>query len=89
MLGVTKQTIYNWADEIPEFFDALKEGEEQSRLFWENLGIQGASGSEEFNATAWIFNMKNRFKDEWRDRQEHTGEDGGPIVVQVVKHSDE
>lgn len=34
-----------------------------------------------FNNTLWIFNMKNRFKQEWRDKQEleHSGPDGKPL----------
>jgi hypothetical protein len=33
------------------------------------------------DVVAQIFWLKNRRKDEWRDRQEHTGPDGGPIEV--------
>lgn len=33
------------------------------------------------DTTACIFWLKNRKKDEWRDRQEHTGADGGPIQL--------
>ena len=87
VIGVHKETIYNWAEANPEFSDAIKTGEVKSRLFWEKLGMAGASGSDEFNATAWIFNMKNRFG--WRDKQEISGEDGGALVVKVVKHTEE
>lgn len=75
VVGTHKQTIYNWTEEYPEFLDAVKRGEELSRLFWEDLGRKGAMGSEEFNAAAWIFNIKNRFREEWRDKQdvEHSG----------------
>lgn len=31
------------------------------------------------DTTAAIFWLKNRRPDHWRDRQEHTGKDGGPI----------
>jgi hypothetical protein len=34
--------------------------------------------------TAAIFWLKNRRKDEWRDRHEYTGADGGPIVFQTI-----
>ena len=36
------------------------------------------------DTTACIFWLKNRRKDEWRDRQEHTGPDGGPVQVEDV-----
>lgn len=89
LVSVHKQTIYNWIDEHEEFLDAVKIGEAKCRLYWERLGMSGANGSDEFNATTWIFNMKNRFHEEWRDRHEHTGAGGGPIkteskVLQVV-----
>lgn len=89
VVGVDKVTVYNWIDAQEAFFNAVKRGEELSRLFWEELGRKGAMGSDEFNATAWIFNIKNRFRDDWVDRREHTGAGGGPIktdskVLQVT-----
>lgn len=35
------------------------------------------------NVTAMIFWLKNRQPERWRDRQEHTGADGGPIQVET------
>ena len=35
-----------------------------------------------FNATVWVFTMKNRFN--WRDKRELTGKDGGPIELQSI-----
>lgn len=37
------------------------------RHYWETIGIKMAR-SNEGNATAWIFNMKNRYPDEWSDK---------------------
>jgi hypothetical protein len=37
------------------------------------------------DTTAMIFWLKNRRKDQWRDRHEHTGADGGPLVVSWLK----
>lgn len=37
------------------------------------------------DTTAAIFWLKNRRKDEWRDRHEHSGPDGGPITVNIVR----
>ena len=86
-IGVHKDTIYEWADRHKAFSDAIKRGEGKSRIFWEKMGNAGALGRlPGFNSASWIFNMKNRFG--WRDKQEITGEDGGALVVQVVKHAD-
>ncbi len=70
-LRISKQTLYNWAEEHPEFLDAINEGELASLYFWEKLGVMGAAGKVvNFNATAWVFNMKNRAG--WRDKIEQT-----------------
>lgn len=37
---------------------------------------------------ACIFWLKNRRKADWRDRIEHSGEDGGPLTVVIRKFSD-
>ena len=42
-----------------------------SQGWWEMKGRQATVGEVEgFNATSFIFNMKNRFKEDWRDKQE-------------------
>ena len=56
-----------------------------SRLWWETVGKDNILNKKQMtkdqdgntvlvetslNAAAWIFNMKNRFKEEWRDKQE-------------------
>jgi transposase len=85
LLGVSKQTIYDWEKANPEFLDSKKRATEKSRLFWEKVGIENIvnietmekdeSGSftavkKSLNSAAWIFNMKNRFKDDWKDKHE-------------------
>ena len=81
VIKVNRDTLYEWEKIYPEFSDTKKEALEQCLLFWEKLGIdniikkkdsewQGDSGwskDRSLDATAWIFNMKNRFK--WRDKQ--------------------
>jgi len=67
-IGVASSTIYEWEKNQPDFSNAVKLAEDANAQFWENMGIMGAMGAiEGFNATAWIFNMKNRHK--WRDKQ--------------------
>jgi transposase len=81
-IGHHKQTVYEWRNKHPEFGDAIMRAFESCRLYWEKIGMQGVYSNDEnakFNATAWIFNMKNRFG--WRDQMnmEVSGKDGGPI----------
>ena len=69
VIGHAKQTIYNWEKEHKEFLDAKRLAFNESRLFWERAGLGGMymGGKENpFNATVWVFNMKNRFN--WSDR---------------------
>lgn len=69
VIGVHKDTLYEWKATYPDFSDALKQGEAQSLLFWELLGIDGANGKiPNFSASSFIFNMKNRF--DWKDKRE-------------------
>lgn len=82
-IGVDEDTITNWKEKHPDFFGAVKRGIAAGRKFWEEMGIDGATGKiEGFNATAWIFNMKNRHG--WRDKQEVTGAEGAPLVIGIV-----
>lgn len=69
--GVNIDTLYEWSNANSQFSDAKKIGLERNRVFWEKVGIAGMMGKiKNFNATVYIFNKKNRFPKEWRDRQE-------------------
>lgn len=77
-LGVVRQTLENWAAVHPEFLDALKDARDAALAWWEDQGQAGLT-ADKFNATAYIFQVKNRFPRDYRDRQEHTGANGGPV----------
>lgn len=69
VVGVNIDTLYHWEGLHPEFSEAKKLAFLQNKLFWERLGMAGMAGKiPGFNATVWIFNMKNRHQ--WRDRIE-------------------
>lgn len=70
VVDCSEQTLYNWREEHPQFFESYKRGVSFSRNFWEELGLVGTTEGKNFNATTWIFNMKNRFK--WRDLHDVT-----------------
>lgn len=84
-LEINRETLNEWCKLHPQFSDAIKSALDLSQGWWERKGREGAVGKVDgFNATGYIFQMKNRFRDEWNDtvKQEHTGKDGGPIETQ-------
>ncbi len=75
-LDVDRSTIEEWRKAYPEFSRAVKAGLEKAQAWWEAKGRDATFGGVEgFNATSYIFQMKNRFRDEWNDttKTEHSG----------------
>ena len=74
--SISYQTFLDWLNPAmvnhhPDFLEAVKLGEAFSQAWWENVGREGAVGiNADVNATMYQFNMKNRFKEDWRDKQE-------------------
>lgn len=67
VIGVSLSSTKLWLDKHSDFFEAKAIGEGFSRLYWEKLGKLGSMGQiKDFNATIFIFTMKNRFN--WSDR---------------------
>lgn len=91
VIGVCRQTLYNWRDAQPEFLDTIKKAKESCLNFWERQGLTGMyQGGKDFSSAIWIFNMKARFG--WKDVQsvEHSGPDGKPIETKSLSNlSDE
>jgi len=70
-LGVSKDTLYTWVKEKPEFSDAIQKARAAAQAWWEERGQLATDGEiPGFNATAWVFTMKNRFRDDYADRKE-------------------
>jgi hypothetical protein len=88
-IGVARSTVFKWADEIPEFSDALKVGQAKATALWETVLLKVAKEGGG-NATAAIFGLKNRAHEDWADKitTEHTGKDGGAIVTADVSETE-
>lgn len=82
VIKVNVDTLYEWEKDQPIFSETKKEAFNLNRLFWEKAGVDGlwdqkeydekgrVSSQKSINSTLYIFNMKNRFPKEWRDRTE-------------------
>lgn len=88
-LGVTRECVYNWMREHPEFSDAMAHALLLSQQWWEDAGQVGMV-SDKFNNGVWSRSMAARFPEEWREvtRQEQTGANGGPVVVKWASTSE-
>ena len=70
-IGASNQAIHEWFDRHQSFADAKHIGMEKNRLFYERAGVGGMLGKiKNFNATVYVFNMKNRFPKDWNDRSQ-------------------
>jgi hypothetical protein len=85
-LDIDRGTLNEWMEAHPEFSRAVKRGLQKSQAWWEDEGRKATfGGCEGFNATSYIFQMKNRFKDDWRDKQER--EHSGAMRVERVERT--
>lgn len=83
-LDIDRATLTNWSEQHPEFFSAVKLGLEKAQAWWEAKGrLATFGGCDGFNATAYIFQMKNRFKEDWRDKVET--EHSGAVTTKVER----
>lgn len=88
-LGISFETFTVWRREKKEFSDAIKESIRQCQAWWEAKGREATFGGVEgFNATSYIFQMKNRFRDDWRDKHEHDVKVEGSIEI-IIGGEDE
>lgn len=91
VVGVSETALHKWKNKNSPFFhrkflQSYKKGVTASMLHWEKLGhdmVLAGQGS----ATAWIFNMKNRFK--WRDKTETDLTSGGEKIQGIITYRPE
>jgi hypothetical protein len=87
-VGVSRETLYNWEDNYPEFKEAKKIAMESAFQFWEKLLVAKAYGQKkDIDITAVIFALKTRFHKEYGEYQKishTTDKEDGPIEVAFV-----
>ena len=81
--GYTKASLYGWRDQYPEFATALARAVELSQQWWEEKA-QAGLGDRNFNAALWMKIAASRFREDYADRKEVTGANGGPIQQAVT-----
>lgn len=84
-LDVVRMTLDNWANDHPEFMDALTRARELSQSWWEEQGQLGLL-TQGFNASLWNKNVSCRFPDDWTDKskQELSGPGGAALIPPTI-----
>jgi len=81
-LGIDRPTLYDWRDQHEEFSTALKKAKSLEQLWWEHQGQIGMT-SGKFNAAVWTKSMQARFREDYTERTEITGANGGAISIKT------
>lgn len=69
-LGISMATFQLYQKKHEDFSIAVKDARDLALAWWEERGQEGVSEGKDFNATAFIFQMKNRFRDDYCDKTE-------------------
>ena len=98
-LGVSVSSLRYWRTHYPEFATAMEFARQCCQAWWERAGREGMYTIEEvnedgekrtitktINATLWIFNMKNRFRDDWMDAKVIAGTGANGAIPVDVTH---
>lgn len=78
-IGVTRSTLYQWAEDHPEFSDSLKKAVELSEDFLTKNGLDGYYQPNIFQLIATNYTSLKA-----KETREHTGADGGSIIHEIV-----
>ena len=91
--GISEQSLSQWLQKgalglLPyvEFAEAVKLAEGQAVVGWLRK-IEEAATNGAWQAAAW--KLERRYPQEYgRTVQEHTGPDGGPLKIEMVRYAD-
>ena len=90
-MGIGRTTLYEWKQKEPNIANTLKKGKEVVDFEVENALLKNALSG---NVTAQIFWLKNRKKDQWREKIETNDEEkeiqnAKDIVVKIREIANE
>ena len=88
-LNVSWNTLLVWAENHPDFFEALEEAKTLEMVFFEKLAIQHLverPQGDRLNTGLWSRSMAARFPKKYREnsKMEVVGKDDGPVQIDTV-----
>lgn len=85
-VGVTRRTLYNWRDQNDNFRQQWDDAQEGITDTIERTAMQKAI--QDKDTALLIFLLKTRRRATYQERVEHTGDNGGPLVIQFTERKD-
>ncbi|MFK7944560.1 MAG: helix-turn-helix domain-containing protein [Paracoccaceae bacterium] len=82
-LDIPRTTLLRWGDDNEEFRTALTRAKDLEQNWWEDQAQENLT-ADKFNAPVWKKSMEARFRKEYTERKEITGDEGGPIQTESV-----
>lgn len=85
--GIDYSTYQKWRASKPAFEEATRLAEGKAAVKW--LAKIEASAADHWQAAAW--KLERRYPDKYGktvQEQQHTGKDGGPLVIQIGERKD-
>lgn len=84
-LDIARQTFYEWKDQHPEFKESIEKGLLKAQAAWEEIGKDGIVGNyEKFNASSWIFTMKNRFRHDYAEEKDDKKDSEKSVLEKII-----
>ena len=80
---VHRSTFAEWEAAQPEFSAALTRAKQKAQAWFEREGRKGLT-ADKFNAALWQKQMSARHREEYTERREVSGPDGGPLQTEEV-----
>lgn len=77
--GIDQDTLANWMRKFSDFSEAIEKAESDAEI--RNVAIIQKAASDTWQAAAWW--LERRRPADFRQRQEMTGADGGPLKIVV------
>lgn len=83
--GIDQDTLANWMRRYSDFSDAVEKAEADAEI--RNVAIIQKAATESWQAAGWW--LERRRPADYRQRQELTGADGGPLKIVVEYATDD
>lgn len=84
-INVSRATLNVWAEQHPEFLEAVNVAKAKCAAWWEKVARTNAVTGDG-NATLVVFGLKNMGRDEWHEKMhtEHSGEIGVRTIERTI-----